>query len=150
MKSKRHNTILEIIEKNDVETQEDLILRLRNAGFDVTQATVSRDIRELKLTKVMGAEGHYKYVLHKNNSENVLPGYTGTISSSIKSVDFSMNVVVVKTYPGMAGAIAAVIDASNIKYVMGCVAGDDTIIVAVKDPLMASSVASEIRKISER
>ncbi len=150
MKSKRHNTILEIIEKNDIETQEDLISRLSDAGFDVTQATVSRDIRELKLTKVMGSEGRYKYVLHKNQHETSLPGYTGTISASIKSVDFSMNIVVVKTYPGMAGAIAAVIDASNIKYVMGCVAGDDTIIVAVKDPLMASSVASEIRKISER
>ena len=150
MKSNRHSVILEIIEKNDVETQEELIGRLKDSGFDVTQATISRDIRELKLTKVMGAEGKYKYVLHKTHSDVGMTSYTGTISASIKSVDFSMNIVVVKTYPGMAGAIAAVIDASNIKNVMGCVAGDDTIIVAVKDPLMASSVASEIRKISER
>lgn len=150
MKSKRHSVILEIIEKNDVETQEELISRLKDAGYDVTQATVSRDIRELKLTKVMGVEGKYKYVLHKAHNDVSMSSYTGTISASIKSVDFSMNIVVVKTYPGMAGAIAAVIDASNIKNVMGCVAGDDTIIVAVKDPLMASSVALEIRKISER
>ncbi len=148
MKTKRHNKILEIIENSDIETQEELIFALKDSGYDVTQATVSRDIRELKLTKVMSSEGKYKYVLHKNNSTASMPHYSSTISASIKSVDYSLNIIVVKTYPGMAQAIAAVIDAANIKGAMGCVAGDDTIILAVKDPSYSAIAAAEIRKIS--
>ena len=87
MKSNRQGKILEIIDKYSVETQEELISRLRDAGFDVTQATVSRDIRELKLTKVLSVDGKYKYVLHKTGKLNTVPNYKSTLSASIISIE---------------------------------------------------------------
>ncbi len=150
MKSNRHGKILEIIENYDVETQEELIFRLKEAGFDVTQATISRDIRELKLTKVLTSDGKYKYILHKASKHTDVPAYKSSLSASIISIEYAQNLIVVKTYPGMAQAIAAVLDNAHIKGVMGCVGGDDTIIVAVRDNNFASSAADEIKKMLDK
>ena len=147
MKSNRHGKILEIIDKFDVETQEELISRLRDAGFDVTQATVSRDIRELKLTKIPTGDGKYKYILNKPTRHVGIPDYKSSLSSSIISVEYSQNLIVIKTFPGMAQAIAAILDGAHIKGVMGCVAGDDTIITAMRDNELTASAASEIKKL---
>ncbi len=147
MKSNRHGKILEIIEKYDVETQEELISRLKDEGYDVTQATVSRDIRELKLTKVLMSDGKYKYVLHKSEKHGAAPSYKSTLSASIISIEAAQNLIVIRTFPGMAQAIAAVLDGANIKGVMGCVAGDDTIIVAVRDSALSSYAAENIKKL---
>ncbi|MBQ4607678.1 MAG: arginine repressor, partial [Clostridia bacterium] len=110
MKIKRHNKILEIIENYNIETQEELIEKLRLAGFDVTQATVSRDIRELKLLKQMSDMGTYKYVVPKNNASENQHVYSRAIAGSIKTVESSFNDIVIKTYPGMAQAVAAGVD----------------------------------------
>lgn len=150
MKSNRQSKILDIIEKYDVETQEELIARLKDSGYDVTQATISRDIRELKLTKVLSAEGKYKYVLHKNSKHSTIPNYKSTLSASIISVEYAQNLIVIKTYPGMAQAIAAVLDSAHIIGVMGSVAGDDTIIVAVRDPEISATACDEIKKLLEK
>ena len=147
MKSKRQNVILSIIENFDVETQEELIDRLRSEGFNVTQATVSRDIRELKLTKVTSEAGKYKYVLPGVKKDSRVPHVFSSVSGSVISVECAVNIVVVKTYPGMASAVAAGIDAHSIDGVVGCIAGDDTIFVAVKTIEGAQGVAGEIRKI---
>ncbi len=150
MKSNRQGKILEIIDKYSVETQEELISRLRDAGFDVTQATVSRDIRELKLTKVLSVDGKYKYVLHKTGKLNTVPNYKSTLSASIISIEYAQNLIVIKTYPGMAQAIAAVLDSAHIKGIMGSVAGDDTIIVAVRDNEISASACEEIKKLLDK
>ncbi len=150
MKSNRQGKILEIIDRFNVETQEELISRLRDAGFDVTQATISRDIRELKLTKVLSADGKYKYVLNKTDKNGTIPNYKSTLSASIISVECAQNLIVIKTYPGMAQAIAAILDSAHIKGIMGSVAGDDTIIVAVRDNDLTTFACEEIKKLLER
>lgn len=147
MKSKRQSVILNIIENNDVETQEELIDILRNEGFNVTQATVSRDIRELKLTKVTAETGKYKYVLPGVKKSMASHHVYSTISASVISVECAMNLVVISTFPGMAPAVATGIDAHNIDGVVGCIAGDDTIFVAVSTVEGAQSAAREIRKL---
>ena len=147
MKSKRHSAILEIIENNYIETHEELIAALRNSGFNVTQATVSRDIRELKLTKSMSANSKYKYVVSKSSADR--DGnhvYSSTLAASVISIDCAMNLVVIKTYPGMAQAVAAGIDTMDINGVMGCVAGDDTLFIATHSIESAEFAAVEIRK----
>lgn len=147
MKSKRHSTILDIIEKNEVETQEELISKLVEEGFNVTQATVSRDIRELKLVKIMGDNGRYKYVLPGKKDSTGHYVYSSALAASVIGVDSAVNLVIVKTYPGMAQAVAAGIDNMNITGIMGCVAGDDTIFIAVRDTEISAKIASDIRKI---
>ena len=147
MKIKRHNKILEIIENYNIETQEELIEKLRLAGFDVTQATVSRDIRELKLLKQMSDMGTYKYVVPKNNASENQHVYSRAIASSIKNVESSFNDIVIKTYPGMAQAVAAGVDSLHESDILGCVAGDDCIIIVTRDPESAIDIASRIRKL---
>lgn len=145
MKVKRHNKILEIIENYNIETQEELIAKLRLAGFDVTQATVSRDIRELKLMKQMSDTGSYKYVVSKNSGDNQHV-YNKAITNSIKSVDFSLNDVVIRTYPGMANAVAAGIDALHETNILGSVAGDDCIIIVTRNTADAEDLTHRIQK----
>ncbi len=147
MKIKRHNKILEIIENYNIETQEELIEKLRLAGFDVTQATVSRDIRELKLLKQMSDMGTYKYVVPKSSTGDNQHVYSRAIASSIKSVESSFNDIVIKTYPGMAQAVAAGVDSLHENDILGCVAGDDCIIIVTRDTESAIDIASRIRKL---
>lgn len=147
MKVKRHNKILEIIENNNIETQEELIAKLKLAGYDVTQATVSRDIRELKLLKQMSDMGTYKYVVPKNNTSENQHVYSRAIANSIKSVDSSQNDIVIKTYPGMANAVAAGVDSLHEADILGCVAGDDCIIIVTRTTESAVAIAHRITKL---
>jgi len=148
MKGKRHSKIMEIIESHDIETQEELIDQLRRAGFEVTQATVSRDIRELKLAKVMSEHGNYKYVLPKPGDQEKQQIYSKALIGSIKSVECAMNDIVIKTYPGMANAVAAGIDALHEHDILGSVAGDDTIIIIVHSTEAAQILCKRIRKLA--
>ena len=148
MKSKRQEKILEIISKNNIETQEDLITALKNAGYAATQATASRDIRQLKLLKVM-IDGVYKYVAPKSETENAFE-YNAALFSSIKEVKYAMNNVVVKTAPGLAQAVASGIDTLDEEDILGSVAGDDTIIIVATSEETASKITDIIRKISGR
>ena len=145
MKSTRQNAIIEIIENNDIETQEELIGLLSKQGFNVTQATISRDIRELKLIKVTGELGKYKYIVPKQEADDGQHVYIAAFAASVKSVETAMNLVVIKTYPGLANAVAANIDSQGEADVVGCVAGDDTIFAAAKSPEAAERVADRIR-----
>ena len=147
MKKGRHEKILEIVRNYDIETQEDLIVKLKESGIEATQATISRDIRELKLTKATDQNGRYKYVI--NSSDGDLSGdvYLQTLSRSIKSADQSMNMVVVHTYSGMAQACAAGIDAHDSDVILGCVAGDDTILIILKDEKRAMEYYQRIRSL---
>jgi len=145
MKTKRHSKIMEIISEHNIETQEELIDKLKSAGYDVTQATISRDIRELKLVKVMSEGGVYKYTLPKNSVDDNMHIYNNAIAASIKTVDYALNNVVVKTYPGMAQAVAAGIDALNKKEILGCVAGDDAIIVVVRNEADAEDLCTHLK-----
>ena len=132
MKIERHSKIVELIGKYDIETQEELAEKLNEAGFKVTQATVSRDIRELKLTKVAVDGGHQKYVvLHKADS-GLNDKYIRILRDGFVSMDMAQNILVIKTVSGMAMAVAAALDALKFSEVVGCIAGDDTIMVAVR------------------
>lgn len=144
MKGNRQKKILEIINRYHIETQDDLIERLLVEGFSVTQATVSRDIRELQLTKVLTGKGSYRYVAPKK--EELVAGMkiNAALVDSIISVDYAQNMVVVRTFPGLAQAVAAGIDNLTLAEVLGCVAGDDTIIVATRNELAAKSISERI------
>ena len=146
MKSKRQEKILEIIANNNIETQEDLITALRNEGYAATQATASRDIRQLKLLKVM-VDGVYKYVAPKSELEDVSE-YNAALMSSIKEIRHACNNVVLKTNPGLAHAVAVGIDAMNYNEILGCVAGDDTIIIVTSSEESATFIAEKIGRIS--
>lgn len=132
MKKIRHRKIVEIIEKYDVETQEELAGYLKSAGFAVTQATVSRDIRELKLSKVPTGNGKQKYVVLKQDDSHMGDKYIRVLRDGFTSMDMAQNILVVRTVSGMAMAVAAALDALKFPEIVGCIAGDDTIMVAVR------------------
>lgn len=132
MKSERHAKILEIIRKNEVETQEELSDRLEREGFQVTQATVSRDIRELKLTKVAMSNGEQKYAALTEPAEDLSQKYIRVLKDGFASMDMAQNILVVRTVSGMAMAVAAALDALNFHEIVGTIAGDDTIMCAVR------------------
>lgn len=148
MKSKRQEKILEIISSKVIETQEDLINELREAGFNATQATASRDIRQLKLLKVLSG-GVYKYVAPKSEIENS-GKYSHALFSSIIDIQYALNNVVIKTNPGLAQAIAAGIDALHDADLLGSVAGDDCIILVVRSEEASKKIIEKIRKIAEK
>ena len=132
MKSERHAKILEIIRKNEVETQEELSDRLEREGFQVTQATVSRDIRELKLTKVAMSNGKQKHAALTEPAEDLSQKYIRVLKDGFASMDMAQNILVVRTVSGMAMAVAAALDALNFHEIVGTIAGDDTIMCAVR------------------
>ncbi len=149
MKNNRQKTILEIIKKKDVETQDDLIRELAEVGYAVTQATVSRDIRELKLIKVTGDAGKYKYTVSEPKEETEIPIYITAFAASVRSVESAMNTVVVKTYPGLASAVAANLDSLSDLDILGCVAGDDTIFAVTHTPESAKHVCDKIKSLTK-
>ena len=132
MKTSRHAKILELIQKNDIETQEELSAQLEKEGYHVTQATVSRDIRELKLTKVALNSGRQKYVALNETSEDLTGKYTRVFREGFVSMDMAQNILIVKTVSGMAMAVAAAVDAMKFREIVGSIAGDDTIMMAVR------------------
>ena len=144
MKANRQKKILEIVNRFNIETQDDLIDRLMFEGFTVTQATISRDIRELQLTKTLTGKGTYRYVAPKR--EDLVGGlkFNAALVDSITSVEYAQNLVVIKTYPGLANAVASGIDNLSIAEVLGCVAGDDTILVATRNEATAKTFIERI------
>lgn len=131
MKVERHSKIVELIGKYNIETQEDLAEQLNKEGYNVTQATVSRDIRELKLSKVQSESGRQKYtVFHPQTAFN--DKYIRILQDSFMSMDRAQNILVVKTVSGMAMAVAAALDSMHFAEIVGCVAGDDTVMCAVR------------------
>ncbi len=146
MKTKRHNKILELISEKDIATQEDLLMNLRNCGFDVTQATVSRDIKELRLVKTMVSDGKYRYTPAVTDTSDMSTKYA-VFNQSAKTADYANNMVVIKCYNGMANAACAVLDAMNHEGVVGTLAGDDTIFVLMRDEKMAIALVENIRKL---
>ena len=148
MKPKRQEKILEIIANNNIETQEDLIAALKNEGFNATQATASRDIRELKLVKVLD-NGVYKYVAPKSELDSS-GTYNHALFSAITDIKYALNNVVIKTNPGLAQAVAAGIDTMHDVDILGCVAGDDCIILVSKSEEASVSITEKISKIAGR
>ena len=145
MKKNRQEKLLELISRYEIDTQDELIERLRDYGYDVTQATVSRDIRELKISKMTTGKGTYRYVLPKQSVDTDSGmRFSTTVIDSIVSVDHACNIVVLKTYAGLAGAVAVGIDGMNMHQVLGCVAGDDTIIVVTRNEGSAKIISERI------
>lgn len=132
MKVGRQSKIIELITKNDIETQEELADLLTKAGYNVTQATISRDIRELKLTKVSVDDGKQKYIVLNNTETGLSEKFVRVLKDGFVSMDMAQNIIVVKTVSGMAMAVAAALDALHIQGIMGCIAGDDTVMCVIK------------------
>ncbi len=132
MKTNRQSKIIEIIQKNEVETQDELSALLEKDGFRVTQATVSRDIRELKLTKIPTAGGRQKYAVITDAPENLSKKYERVLREGFLSMDMAQNILVIKTVSGMASAVCAAIDAMKMREIVGSIAGDDTIMCAIR------------------
>ena len=148
MKGNRQKKILEIITRYHIETQDDLIERLLMEGFSVTQATVSRDIRELQLNKVMTSKGNYRYVAPKKEEMVAGMKINAALVDSIISVDYAQNLVVIHTMPGLAGAAASAIDAMNMSVVLGTLAGDDTVMIVMRDSNAAAQFCGEIKQLT--
>lgn len=149
MKTNRQSKIIEIIQKNEVETQDELSALLEKDGFRVTQATVSRDIRELKLTKIPTASGRQKYAVITDAPENFSKKYERVLREGFLSMDMAQNILVIKTVSGMASAVCAAIDAMKMREIVGSIAGDDTIMCAIRTVDDTYAVMKKIRRIVE-
>lgn len=147
MKVNRHQKIVELVNKHNIETQEELADRLKQEGFQITQATVSRDIRDLKLTKVPTDDGRQKYVVLKATENALRDKYIRIMKDGFVSMDMALNILVIKTVSGMAMAVAAAIDEMHWREVVGCIAGDDTIMCAIRTVEDTATVMEKIRKI---
>ena len=151
MKIGRHAKIVDLISKYDIETQEELAERLAKEGYQVTQATISRDIREQKLTKISTNDGRQKYALMQNHGVGMNEKYLRVLSEGFVSMDMAQSILVVKTVSGMAMAVAVAMDAMHWPEVAGCIAGDDTIMCAVRSSEDTVKVMDKINRIvSER
>lgn len=146
MKIERHSKILEIIKSMDIETQEELAEQLKKTGMDVTQATVSRDIKELKLIKVLSDKGTYKYAVI-SPTENFLSNKLVSIfSNTVLSVENVQNMVVVKTISGSGSAAAEAVDSMNLPGIVGSIAGDNTIFILSSDDKKAYELVKKLKK----
>ncbi len=150
MKNQRHAKIVELIGQYDIDTQEELALRLKDAGFNVTQATVSRDIRELKLTKVSVEGGKQKYMVVTASKNSMDEKYLRILREGFVSMDMAMNILVVRTESGMAMGVAAALDALKWHEIAGCIAGDDTIMCAIRSVEETILVMNKIKKILDQ
>ena len=148
MQKTRRETILEIIEKEEIKTQRDLLESLRERGFDATQATVSRDIKKLNLIKQPVSGGSYKYARTVASEEKFIK-YRSIVSESIIKIDHAVNICVVKCRPGTANAVCAAVDAIDINDVAGTLAGDDTIFIACRSERSALNVENELQSLLE-
>lgn len=146
MKLKRHNKIIELVKAYNLTTQEELSGHLKAAGFQVTQATISRDIRELNLTKA-NVGGIQKYVLLPKNDNGYNDKYVTVLREGYISMDMAHNILVLKTVPGMAMAVATAIDNMHIKEIAGCIAGDDTIFLAIRNQDHITDAVNTIHKL---
>lgn len=149
MKRERQEKIIEIINNYEVETQEELAHRLNEAGYSVTQATVSRDIRELSLVKVPGVRARQRYMTAAGGTggtSSVGRQYAGVLQDGVVSMEQAGNLLVIRTESGMAMAVAAAIDAMGLEGIVGSIAGDDTIMCAVKTEKMVAGVMADMRR----
>lgn len=149
MKYVRHSKILEIIDNNIIETQEEIAERLKEMGMNVTQATISRDIKELKLIKVMTSDGRYRYAPHSRNENVVMNRLITIFSESYVSGDYANNIVVIRTLAGMAQAAASAIDSLNLSEIVGSIAGDDTIMIVCRSENIAKELVEKFNKLAK-
>jgi len=147
VKYKRHNKILEIISEYNIETQEELIEKLKDSGMDVTQATISRDIRDLKLVKISTDDNKYKYAVSQHDEIKISSKYRRILRETVVGVDRASNIVVFKTYPGMAQAAGAAVDGMGWGEIVGTIAGDDTIFVLIRDLETALEFVGKVRTV---
>ena len=145
MKIRRQARILELIREYDIETQSDLLAKLKQDGFQVTQATVSRDIKEMRLLKTLDSNGTYKYSAEMVSAEEQ-QSHSYLFSTAVTGVDCAHSLVVIKTQIGMARAVCAALDATDRVGVLGSIAGDDTIFVATRTDSVAVSLVTDIKK----
>ena len=134
MRYTRHTAILDIINENEIETQESLAAMLKERGFNVTQATVSRDIKELQLIKILTPGGNYKYAQRKELSAPISDRFARIFRETVTSVDYSGNLIVIKTLSGCANAAAGAIDTTKFSHIVGTIAGDNTFLIVVDAP----------------
>ena len=147
MKSKRQQEILRIIEERDVETQDQLLSELKARGVQSTQATISRDIKELRLIKALGSDGRYRYSTVRQEADNISSKFHSLFADAVVSVDFAGNIVVVKCLSGMAQAACAAMDSLHWDYVVGTLAGEDTFICITKDENRAVGLVTDLKKL---
>ncbi len=147
MKSNRQKKILELIAEKPIETQEQLLLELQSCGYKSTQATISRDIKELRIVKTLDGFGSYRYSVPKQETADQFDARFRVIfRECVTSLDYAQNLVVVKTMPGLGAAAGANIDALHLPAVVGTLSGDDTTLVIMRDADSARSLCAEIRK----
>lgn len=147
MRLSRHNKILEIIRTNDVETQDQLLSLLRDAGYSVTQATVSRDIRELQIVKGQGKDGKYRYIVGNYDNRPISERFVKIFRETTLSFSSAKNLIVVKTLPGCAGAAGEAIDTLSLEHMVGSVCGDNTMLIVVDDDENVPYITSELDRI---
>ena len=146
MKAKRQAKIMEIISNKNVETQEQLLQELQEAGFSSTQATISRDIKDLRIVKELTTLGTYRYSAAAKEVPSTFSARLNTIfRECVTGFDYSMNMVVIHTLPGLAGAAASALDSMKMSVVLGTIAGDDTVLVVMRDPNAAAAFCGEIK-----
>ena len=148
MKRQRQAKIMEIISTNNVETQEQLLTALQAAGFRGTQATISRDIKELRIVKELTTLGTYRYTVSSSEMIGSFSSRLNTIfRESVVSFDYAQNIIVVRTLPGLAPAAASAMDAMNLSPVVGTLAGDDTVMIIMRDSNAAAAFCGEIKNL---
>ena len=150
MKTDRQAKIIENNQKNEVETQEELSEYLVREGYSVTQATVSRDIRELKLTKISMNNGRQKYAILNDAPDDMSQKYARILRDGFVSMDMAQNILVIKTVSGMANAVCAALDSMQMQEIVGSIAGDDTIMCAIRTVEDTTALMKKIRKIIEQ
>jgi len=148
MKNQRQAKIMEIISNKNVETQEQLLSELQNAGFRSTQATISRDIKELRIVKELTSFGTYRYSAASNEVGSTFSSKLNTIfRECITGFDYAQNIIVIRTMPGLASAAASALDAMNMSVVLGTIAGDDTVFIVMRDNNAAAAFCGEIKNL---
>lgn len=148
MKSQRQAKILEIIPNKNIETQEQLLAELQAEGFRATQATISRDIKELRIVKELTSLGTYRYTISANDFGSTFSARLNTIfRECVISFDYAQNIIVVRTLPGLASAAGSAIDAMNLNTIVGTLAGDDTVMIVMRDSNAAATLCGEIKSL---
>ena len=146
MKNQRQAKIMEIISNKNVETQEQLLTELQQEGFRCTQATISRDIKEMRIIKELTSMGTYRYTTSTNEIGGTFTSKLNTIfRECVVSYDYAQNIIVIRTLPGLASAAGSAIDAMNLSTVVGCLAGDDTVVIIMRDHNAAAAFCGEIK-----
>ena len=146
MRISRQNKILELIEQYEIETQDKLASMLRDYGYEVTQATISRDIKELQLVKTLSSGGRYKYVVSTSGEGPVSGRLTSVFRETVKSITYSGNIVLVKAISGCAAAVGEALDTMNVDHVIGSVAGDNTLLLVIDDPSNSPEVVERLNE----